>query len=79
VIGRVAGTKSNALSGPPGRAVATCAGAANSGMNFETGSDSRMSPLSTSIRIATAVIGFDDDAKPKIASVRIGVRFAMSE
>ena len=48
-------------------------------MNFETGSDRRTSPLSTSIRIATAVIGFDDDAKPKMWSVRIGVRFAMSE
>ena len=48
-------------------------------MNLEMGSDSRMSPLSTSIMIATAVIGFDDDARPKIASVRIGVRFAMSE
>jgi hypothetical protein len=38
-----------------------------------------MSPLSMSSMIATAVIGFDDDAKPKIASVFIGVRFAISE
>ena len=77
--GRAAGTNSYEPSGPPGFATATCGGVPNSGMNFETGSASRMSPLSTSIMIATAVMGFDDEAKPKMASVRIGVRFAMSE
>jgi hypothetical protein len=48
-------------------------------MNRDTGSERRTSPLSTSIMIATAVIGFDEEANPKMWSVRIGVRFAMSE
>ena len=39
---------------------------ANSGMNFDTGSESLMSPLSTSIMTATVVMGFDIEASAKM-------------
>ncbi len=47
-----------------------------------------MSPLSTSIKIATAVIGFDDEAKPKmcvgahrraLGDVGIAIRFEVHD
>ena len=44
----------------------------NAGMNFDTGSLSRMSPLSTSIMMATDVTAFDIEAIRKIVSVVIG-------
>ena len=44
----------------------------NSGMKRDTGSLSRIFPSSSSVRIATAVTGFDIDASRKMASVVIG-------
>ena len=47
-------------------------------MNFDAGSVSRNLPSSISMRIATAVIGFDIDAMRKTASFRIAVFFSRS-
>jgi adenylyl- and sulfurtransferase ThiI len=44
----------------------------NSGTNLDTGSVRRIFPSSTSIRIATPVIGLDIDAIGKMASRAIG-------
>ena len=44
----------------------------NSGMNFETGSPSRIFPSSTSIMTATAVMGLDMEASRKMVSLAMG-------
>ena len=45
----------------------------NSGMKRDTGSSRRTRPSSTSVRIAAAVTGFEEEAIANKASLRMGV------